>query len=100
MLQAPLAAAATPCCSAPDSHQVGVSDGCCAEMPCCVISDGSAAKSITPAPVANEVATFLAPVAFVSLIEFPANPVGIRFAKVPPVAHSPPPRALLCTYLI
>ena len=69
-------------------------------MACCVISDGTAEKPITPAPTANVLSVVSAPVCLVSLIDFPASPQLARFAKAPPVAHSPPPLALLCTYLI
>jgi hypothetical protein len=98
LLQAPMAAPTARCCSHPDSQQASYSDGCCAAMACCVISDGTAEKPITP--VANELSAFPAPVCLVSLIDFPASPSVARFAKAQPVAHSPPPLALLCTRLI
>jgi hypothetical protein len=100
LLQAPIAAPTARCCSHPDSHQASFSDGCCAAMACCVISDGTAEKAMTPAPAANELSAFPTPVCLVSLIDFPTSPHAARFAKAPLVAHSPPSRALLCTYLI
>jgi hypothetical protein len=100
LLQAPNAAPTARCCSHPDSQQTSYSDGCCAAMACCVISDGTAEKPMTPAPAANELSAFPAPVCLVSLIDFPASPQVARFANAPPVAHSPPPLALLCTRLI
>ena len=100
MLQAPLAAPVARCCSPSDSHQASFADGCCEAMACCIISGASSDKAVTPPAPCNELASFPAPVCLVSLIEFPTNPQGVRLAKAPPVAHSPPPLALLCTYLI
>jgi hypothetical protein len=100
LLQAPIAAPTARCCSDPDSHQASYSDGCCAAMACCVISDGTAEKAITAAPAANELSAFPAPVYLVSLIDFSANSNEVCFTKAQPVAHSPPPLALLCTFLI
>ena len=88
------------CCANPDSHQVTVADGCCAATPCCIISGDSAQLPTTPAPAVGSFTTAPAPATLVSLIVFPANPHWVRLAKAPPVAHSPPPLALLCTYLI
>jgi hypothetical protein len=88
------------CCSHLDSHQASVSDVCCAATPCCVISDGTAEKPLTPASVANELSAVSAPVCLVSLIDFPAGPQVARFAKAQPVAHAPPPLALSCIFLI
>jgi hypothetical protein len=100
LFQAPVVAFTARCCSHPDSHQTSVSDGCCAAMPCCVISDGTAEKPVTPAPVAHELSAVSAPVCLVSLINFPADPQVARFAKAQPVAHAPPPLALNCIFLI
>lgn len=98
--QALVAAPVAQCCWRPDSHHASFSDGCCVAMACCVISDGTAEKPITLAPGANELSAISAPVCLVSPIDFPASPQVARFAKAHPVAHSPPPLALLCTYLI
>jgi hypothetical protein len=100
LFQAPVAAFTGRCCSYPGSQEASFSDGSCAAMACCVVSDGTAKKPMTPAPVANELSTFPAPVCLVSLIDLPANPQLVRFAKTPTVAHSPPTPALLCTFLI
>jgi hypothetical protein len=100
LLQAPMSAPTARCCSHPDSHQASFSDVCCAATPCCVISDGTAEKPMTPAPVANELSAVSAPVCLVSLIDFPAGPQVARFAKAQPVAHAPPPLALSCIFLI
>jgi hypothetical protein len=100
LLQAPMAAPTARCCSHPDSHQASFSDGCCAATACCVISDGTAEQPMTPAPVANELPAFPAPVCLVSLIDFPASPQVARFARAHPVAHAPPPLALSCIFLI
>ena len=100
LLQAPIAVHAARCCSAHDSHQPSYSDDCCAAMACCVISNDTAEKPITPVPVANELSAVSAPGCLVSLIDFPAGPQLARFAKAQPVAYSPPPLALLCTFLI
>jgi hypothetical protein len=99
-LQAPIAHSTLRCCANSESHQAALSDGCCAAMACCVISDGTTEQPITPAPLANELSPLAAPVCLVSLIDFPASPETVRFAKAQPVAHSPPPLALLCTFLI
>ncbi len=88
------------CCAQAESHQAALADGCCAGTPCCIISGDSARVPTTPASAASACATAPAPTTLVSLIVFPANPPWVRLAKAPPVAHSPPPLALLCTYLI
>lgn len=97
----PNALPAPKCCANPESHQVTIADGCCAATPCCIISGDSAQQPTTPAPSAGAFATAPAPAAvLVSLIVLPTNPHWVRLAKAPPRAHSPPPLALLCTYLI
>jgi len=100
LFQAPVAAFSARCCSHRDAHQASLSDVCCAATPCCVISDGTVEKAMTPAPVANELSAVSAPVCVVSLIDFPAGPQVARFAKAQPVAHAPPPLALSCIFLI
>ena len=100
VLQAPISAPAAPCCSHLESRQASLSDECCAVVACGVISGDTAEQPITPAPASSELSAFPAPVCLVSLIEFPTRPKGARFAKAQPVAHAPPPLALLCTYLI
>jgi hypothetical protein len=100
LFQAHVAAFTARCCSQPDSHQASVSDVCCAATACCVISDGTAEKPMTPASVANELSAASAPVCLVSLIDFPAGPQVAHFAKAQPVAHAPPPLALSCIFLI
>ena len=104
LLQASVAAPTVPCCSHPDSHadshQASLSDGGCGAMTCCVISDRTAEKPITPAPSANELSSFPPPVCLVSPIDFHTSPQVTRVARAHPVAHSPPPLALSCIFLI
>ena len=100
LLQAPMAAPVAQCCSHPESNQASFSDGCCAAMACCVISDGTAEKPIMPAPVGNELSAVSAPVCLAILIDFPASPQVARCAKALAVAHSPPPLTLSCIFLI
>ncbi len=88
------------CCADPGSHQVTVADGCCATAPCCIIPGEGAQLPTTPPLAVDSIASAPAPATLVSLIIFPPNPPWIRLAKAPPVAHSPPPLALFCTYLI
>ncbi len=100
ILQPPLALPVPPCCAAPDAQRAVLADGCCAAMTCCVISDTTARQPINPAPLTNNIAAFPALVTLVSPIAFPANSRELRGAQAPPVAHSPPPLALLCARLI
>lgn len=100
VLSAPVAPAATRCCAQPGSLPASYSDGCCAAMACCVISSKSVPLPVTPAPASSELSASPAPACFVSLIDFPICPNETRFAAALPVAHSPPPLALLCSFLI
>jgi hypothetical protein len=100
ILSAPVAPAAARRCAHPDSLPTSYSDGCCAATPCCVISSESAPQPLTPTPASSDLSVSAAPVCFVSLIDPPASPAQARFAKALPVAHSPPPLALLCSFLI
>ncbi|MEO8044847.1 MAG: hypothetical protein ABI674_08060 [Spartobacteria bacterium] len=89
------------CCANPKSHQVTITDGCCAAMPCCIISGDNAAQLPTmPAPTVGSLASALAPVCLVSLIDFPASAQVARFGPAPPRAHSLPPLALSGIFLI
>ena len=70
-------------------------------MVCCAISDATAARQpLTLTPVTNNIVALPAIVTLVSPITFPASARELRFAHASPVAHSPPPLALLCTRLI
>lgn len=100
LLQTPFGAAAARCCSNTDSQHSSIDDGCCAAMGCCVISNNPAGNQLIPAPVANELSTAPAPVNLVSLIDLPIRPNESRLSQAPPAGHSPPPLALLCTFLI
>ncbi len=100
LLPTPAAVAAPHCCGPAVERQAVVSDGCCAAMVCCVISAGSSHQPASSAPVSAESAALPAPVCLVSLISFPASPDAARWPSALPVAHSPPPLALLCTRLI
>jgi hypothetical protein len=100
IIQAPINTPAAQCCSPDSPQKEALADGCCAAMNCCVISDGAAAQPITAALASNDINTFPAPICGDSLIDLQPGQQGTHFAIAQPVAHSPPPLALLCTRLI
>jgi hypothetical protein len=101
LLQTPLFAAATVrCCANNEPHPHSFEDGCCAAMGCCALSSSSTEDQLNRASVANELPTVSAVLNLVSLIDLPIRPNETRFCQARPVAHSPPPLALLCTRLI
>ena len=101
ILQAPLTQATAHCCLHLElQQQASFSDGCCAPLSCCVISNDNTVAPIAPAPLPQELSALPASTCLVSLIDFPAGPQVTRFAGVRPVAHSPPPLAVSCIFLI
>jgi len=99
-VQAPIGAPAAQCCLPDLTQKMALVDGCCAGTACCVISGDPAEQPLTASPATNDVSAFSAPICVVSLIDFQAGQQETHFAKAQPVAHSPPPLALLCTFLI